>query len=356
MKTAFLLSVFVMFGFLSVSAAQQLVDHFDDPELDEHVWDFCQADPELIGFGIEPGSGRTYLSLRIDEEREDPDTCTKAGEEGFLDEWGVLGANYFFETPSAQREGSEPACVRAEIRDGEPIAQRNELRFAQRALYPPVETETWYFITFKLQGYDGDDIPECGSARWVVGQWKYERMAVGSGGSPFLAQRFDNGVLHLTMEDNGCRCMIAKAGGDPDLMQMHQELTEPEPSRLERALPLECRYSIPAGKNARCQPEHLILKAGEQEDLSTLPDPKREWVEMAYRIRAGGPDGASVDVNANGRFIVRAEGDIDPHLPDNRVKFKIGHYRDKIPVNAELLLDELCVSHTPTDCASPPAR
>ncbi len=65
---------------------------------------------------------------------------------------------------------------------------------------------------------------------------------------------------------------------------------------------------------------------------------------MTYRIRAGGPKGARIDVYSNGRFIVRAEGDIDPHLPGNGVKFKIGHYRDKIPVKAEMLLDDVCVS------------
>lgn len=42
---------------------------------------------------------------------------------------------------------------------------------------------------------------------------------------------------------------------------------------------------------------------------------------------------------------------MDPHLPGNRVKFKIGHYRDKIPVKVELLLDELCVSSTLAACA-----
>jgi hypothetical protein len=315
------------------------------------VWNFCQADPALIGFGTEITSGRTYMALRIDGERENSETCTRASERGFIDEWDALGPNFFPESPLADTAFPEPACAPVELRNGEPIAQRNEVRFAQRELYPPVENDTWYFITFKLRGYDGDQIPACGSARWVIGQWKYQHMAPGSDGSPFLAQRFGNGVLNVTVEDNGCRCMIAKAGGDPDLMRLRQKLALPGPSQLNKALPLECRYSLGGSINGRCEPAHLVLKAQDMGDLSTLPDPKRDWVDMAYHIRAGGPEGARIDVYANGRFIVRAEGDIDPHLPGNRVKFKIGHYRDKIPVKAELLLDELCVSQTLANCS-----
>ncbi len=350
MRLAWLLSVFMLFGCLGTNAAE-LVDHFNNSTADEKVWDFCQADPALIGYGVEPGSGRTYMALRIDGKRGNMETCTNAGEQSVISEWDTLGPKLLTELPGVSETLPEQACVPAELRNGEPIAQRNELRFVSPALYPPVENDTWYFITFRLKGYDGDRIPECGSARWVIGQWKYQHLAPSADGSPFLAQRFDNGVLHVTVDDGGCRCMIAKAGGDPDLMRLRQKLVPPGQSQLGDALPLECRSSSGVGANLRCKPAHLVLRARDMEDLSTLPDPKRDWVDMAYHIRAGGPEGARIDVYANGRFIVRAEGDIDPHLPGNRVKFKIGHYRDKIPVKAELLLDELCVSSTLATCA-----
>ncbi len=349
MRLVWLICVFMLFGCPGANAAE-LVDHFNNPTADEKVWDFCQADPKLIGYGVEPGSGRTYMVLRIDDKREDVEICTSASERNAIDEWDALGPKLLSDLPDVNEILPGRRCVSAELRNGKPIVQRNELRFASPALYPPVENDTWYFITFRLKGYDGDRIPECGSARWVVGQWKYEHIAPNADGSPFLAQRFDNGVLHVTMDDGGCRCMIAKAGGDPDLMRLRQKLVPLAQNQLTDALPLECRSSSGTGADVRCMPAHLMLKARDMEDLSTLPDPKGDWVEMAYHIRAGGPEGARIDVYANGRFIVRAEGDIDPHLPGNRVKFKIGHYRDKIPVKAELLLNDLCVSRRLATC------
>jgi hypothetical protein len=327
------------------STAGEAIDRFDRGILDETLWRTCQADPGLIGFGREVESGRAYLALRIDGERENVDTCASVAERGLNGEGENLSPSFFAER-AAMRGALFEICPAAERRNGEPIIQRNELRFAPAALHPAVEDDNWYSMTFRLQGYGGDGIPECGSARWVVGQWKYERMPPGRGGSPFLAQRFDNGVLHLTMEDDGCRCMIAKVGGDPDLAP--QAPKEP----LEAALPLKCRYSEGVAIGERCTPAHLKLEAVDLVALSTLPDPRKGWVRMTYRIRAGGPEGARIDVYADGRFIVRARGDIAPYWPGNRVKFKFGHYRDKIPVHAELQVDEVCVSKDWKTCDS----
>ena len=86
--------------------------------------------------------------------------------------------------------------------------QRNEIRFQPRKdLLHDLRDPHYYSITFRTEG----DIPSCGSARWVIAQWKEP-----DGESPFLAQRYDNGVLHVTVQNDDCRCVVAKAGGDPD--------------------------------------------------------------------------------------------------------------------------------------------
>lgn len=339
-----MVAVALLFHPAGVMAGEAL-DRFADGVLDETLWRTCQADSDLIGFGREAASGRTYLSVRIDEERENIDGCFNVAERGFNGEGENLSPGFFDRLPVGLSLLPD-ACPVAERRDGEAIIQRNELRFAPADLYPAVEDDNWYSMTFRLRGYGGHAIPECGSVRWVVAQWKYERVPLGRDGSPFLAQRFDNGVLHLTMEDDGCRCMVAKVGGDPDLSQS----SGAEP--LEAALPLKCRFSEGAAVGERCTPAHLRLEAVDLAALSTLPDPRKGWVRMTYRIRAGGLEGARIDVYANGRFVLRASGDIAPHWPGNRVKFKFGHYRDKIPVRAELQVDEICLSKNWKTCDS----
>jgi hypothetical protein len=72
---------------------------------------------------------------------------------------------------------------------------------------------------------------------------------------------------------------------------------------------------------------------------------------MTYRIQGHGAQGTRIDIYANGRFIVRAEGNIAEGLPmPNRVRFKFGHYRDKIPVSARLMVDDVCLSERAAAC------
>jgi len=324
------------------AAAAGVVDDFSHGKLDTNTWRTCQSDPSLIDFGVEPGTGRDYLIIKIDGKRGNVDTCTTIASRDLASEQASLGPR-FFANAISMASLFAGFCPVPEVKHGEALIQRNELRFAPRDLYPALADDIWYSLTFRMQGYGGDSIPSCGSARWVIGQWKYRHMLPGKG-SPFLAQRFDNGVLYLTVEDDGCRCMIAKAGGDPDFTGT------PDTRPLLPVPPLKCFYSAGSKSRESCRPAHLRLRAADLATLTTLPDPKQDWVRMTYRIRAGGPQGARIDVYANGRFIVRAEGDIDPHLPGNGVKFKIGHYRDKIPVKAEMLLDEVCVSGDAKAC------
>jgi len=324
------------------ATAGSAVDDFSGGRLDTTLWRTCQSDPSLIDFGIEPGSRRDYVIIKIDGKRGNVDSCAAVAARDLASEQASLGPR-FFASPVVMAGLFTQFCPPTEEANGEPLIQRNELRFAPRNLYPELGEDVWYSLTFRMHGYGGDRIPACGSARWVIGQWKYQHMRPGQG-SPFLAQRFDNGVLYLTVEDHGCRCMIAKAGGDPNYTGA------PDTRPLRPIPPLTCFNSAASTARESCQPAHLRLSAADLVTVTTLPDPKQDWVRMTYRIRAGGAHGARIDVYANGRFIVRAEGDIDPHLPANHVKFKIGHYRDKIAVKAEMLLDDMCVSSDAATC------
>ena len=47
------------------------------------------------------------------------------------------------------------------------------------------------------------------SVRWVIAQWKQEPVSPAyKDPSPVLAQRFDDGVLHVTVQDEDCRCRV----------------------------------------------------------------------------------------------------------------------------------------------------
>ncbi|MGO7653651.1 hypothetical protein ACC679_01630 [Rhizobium ruizarguesonis] len=81
--------------------------------------------------------------------------------------------------------------------------------------WPTFGEEVWYSISFKITG----DVPSVGSARSVIGQWR------GPGdSSPMIAQRFDNGVFHIAVQDNDGRRVIAKAEGAPDALLSAQNL------------------------------------------------------------------------------------------------------------------------------------
>ena len=72
---------------------------------------------------------------------------------------------------------------------------------------------------------------------------------------------------------------------------------------------------------------------------------------MMYHVKSGGEGDGRIDIYANNRFVVRVDGVIGyPGGAPGMVKFKLGHYRDKIPGEARMLVDELCVSVTASNC------
>ena len=150
--------------------------------------------------------------------------------------------------------------------------------------------EVWYGFSMLIAGPIATD-----GNRLVIGQW-HQSFA----GSPFVAQRFRDGVFHITVQDGDCRVWIAwQPDGDP-------------PGRRG------CRVEV--------------------ERFADLPRSDSGWIDMAYRIRAD-PDGDGlVEVWANGRRIARATGAIG-HDGMRRQFFKFGPYRDPVAYATTVYLD-----------------
>jgi len=355
------------------SRAAELTDEFDQNAVDTCIWNTRQADfPRLIRLGQgEFGDASTrYLVSVIDERRELGEdrsapcpnaalglmggTLLEASETdaplgpSLIDpapvHAGTLGLS---QAPAGNARAA--SCPMPEMRRGKAIVQRNELRLAPKALWHPLQDPHWYNLVFRAKG----DIPDCGSTRWVTAQWKYDDpdwpAAEGDTLSPFLAQRFDNGVLHVTIQSGHCRCMIAKAAGDPDAGGRELfSLQAPDAADLQSVEPLKCVWTD--GRTERsCQPGVRLYALSRA--IPTLPDPQRDWVDMSYRIKAGTRADGRVDVYANGKFIVRAEGLIGYSWgKPSATKFKFGHYRDKIPGTVRFFFDRFCLSPNAKTC------
>ncbi len=366
----FLICSFFVVG--SATAAE-LTDHFDGPKLDTVVWNPCQADVvNLIGFGETTvgGSKKRFLINKIDETREDAD-CVSTGASGALlsglSEKDVLGpslvfprtpayfsAGLFFPPPPANEPDNQ--CVEAETRNGKPIIQRNELRFRNKQIHShPLGDAHWYGLAFKMEG----TIPTCGSVRWILAQWKYNdpQWPREFSQSPFLAQRFDNGVFHITVQNGRCRCMVAKAHGDPNNMIIAASVANfaASPTDAAKLKPVSPAICVLSGGGPRdgtpCEPNRFRMFALDASRVPVLPDPRRDWVKMMYHVKGGGEGDGRIDIYANNQFVVRVDGVIGyPGGTPGRVKFKFGHYRDKIAGEARMLVDEFCVSATASKC------
>ena len=70
-----------------------------------------------------------------------------------------------------------------------------------------------------------------------------------------------------------------------------------------------------------------------------------------YRVKSGTRGEGEIDIYADGQFIVRVSGLIGyPWGDPGDVKFKFGHYRNKIPGRTRLLVDRICLSEDAVAC------
>lgn len=310
------------------------------------------------------------------------------------------------------------AAIDIVTRDGdnglecEDDCQRAELR-THKTTWPAFGDEFWYAFSFKISG----DVPATGSARSVIGQWK------GPGdSSPMIAQRFDNGVFHITVQDNNVRRVVAKAEGDPDALVEAQALlgkldrTEQTVNAIKSLQSLDQLTRNHPDLSVQFFKQSLIdgldseERSAETQQLSTalglddpalvgqfnvlsfvaepdkyigaanieiipeanrpLPDPRKGWVDMIYRVKPGRTDNeygpkrpGEIDIWADGQKIVSVRGNIgatlkksDP-VPLVGPYFKFGTYRLRIPGEFHFQFDEfaqassraglgqICISH-----------
>jgi hypothetical protein len=316
------------------SAGEKWLDDFSTSELDRSLWCPCQINMNRapIEFLSDPDdAGNQFVRITADINSLGGNVCRRAAPE---DECGTkpdapkLPAPGFIDGPrmvpvAAIDTNGDPYCdsaiIQKAIAAGEEgrCIQRQELRFQSRYTHPADEPFT-YRLRFRMPAVIEDTT---NSVRWVTAQWKQEPISPAySDPSPVLAQRFDDGVLHVTVQDEDCRCRVASAPLPDGSIW---------PSRPGVAR--DCISTRPSDPdNTACTPD-LTLEYGAD---PVLPSARGTWVDMQYKVQMSRSKVAAIEIYANGRFIVRVSGKIgyDP-APGNisQTKFKIGHYRDYLP-------------------------
>ena len=280
---------------------KNVADSFETGVLDSSIWKKRQIKPHQIAFSNAAAHGKKSIVITT--------VATDGG------------------------EGCDTPCQRAELR-------------LHGNLRPDYGEEVWYSFWFKVSG----DIQPIGSNRTVIGQWKAPR-----DNSPFLAQRFDNGVFHITVQDGPNRVTVASAKGNPDRLFEFQDLIADITSNPSLGASVVAREkafadlneiqlfrtgttfsaeSLSALDTFRDGTETLTgLKANRIKELfeefnfiqdldaygnrssihvnqpgnKNLPDPKLDWVNMVYRIKGGREDNiygpkqqGEIDIWANG--------------------------------------------------------
>ncbi|MGW9947271.1 hypothetical protein J2W92_002608 [Rhizobium leguminosarum] len=231
---------------------------------------------------------------------------------------------------SPQPPKADPYCIPDIVKKAKGIEeglciQRQELRvdesFAQDSTKPQL-----YSLRFRMPSKVENTKD---SIRWVVAQWKAEPAvtAKGEDASPFLAQRYDDGILNVTVQDRSCRCLIASASRS----NLNYPWNDGKAQYCQRT-------DSGPGKAELCAP-NLMLEYGKN---PVLTSPAGKWTEMSYRVQAGPASNSVIEVYQDGRFIVRATGHVGYDAPGQskqKTKFKIGHYRDYIPSTDVMDLD-----------------
>ena len=240
---------------------------------------------------------------------------------GPLDEnlWSLyrMGERHHWIDTRVVRDGEGALAIRIRGSDLDPLCQCQitEIREApdQRLHFGQ---EAWYAFSFRIDGRG----PVTGDQRWQIGGWKQE-----SDGSPFLAQRFDNGIFHITLESGDSRVLVATSEGEAKsfLAQLRNDILS--------------RFAFVSDAEKYDGGDDITMEYGLD---PILPDPRRGWVDMVYRIRGGLAHDGIVEVYANGRFIARATGTIGVFgAQDPSQYFRFGHNRAPMPGTSTIHID-----------------
>jgi hypothetical protein len=262
-------------------AGPDFADDFSGPEIDTKLWSVMRLPPERAW--IYDDNGKRSLAIR------------------------VKGTDF----------DRECGCQRVEVREAEPY----RLTFG---------AERWYAFSFRMEGQP----PASGSQRWVIAAWKQD-----AEGSPFLAQRFDQGVFHITLESLDTRVLLATARiparSFPQLLK----------DGLGSTIAFISDQDLYRGQS------NVRLEYGEN---PILPDPRQGWVHMLYRVKGGLNGDGVVEVYANGRFIVRATGTIGVSSQGPVKQYlKLGHNRSPMPGTSTIYFDNVRRGVTRADVEQP---
>ncbi|AVA24449.1 alginate lyase family protein (plasmid) [Rhizobium sp. NXC24] len=338
----------------SASAAELLYNDFRSPTLDQSQWCSCQIDNKNtpVTFSADPAERRDYIAgITVNESSLGGKKCEpacKAPQEVLTAQHFLvtevsrpefLGTNFFAKVkptwaPTANQP--DPYCddnawsrAKAAHQEDECI-QREELRL-QKTFFRRSDVPLVYSFRFRMPK---EVLNDKDSIRWITAQWKqepinskYAQEFAGWSPSPFLAQRYDDGILHVTVQDDMCRCLIASAPAKGSKLAW------------KNGTPHYCQSIRPEDSDGKACTPNLKVEYGRNPILST---PAGKWVEMRYRVQAGRDGSAFIEIHQDGRFIARVTGKIgyepDPSSPP-MTKFKIGQYRDYIPSSDTLELD-----------------
>ena len=356
-------------------AAQTLLnDEFDSHELNWRYWCPCQIDTKQAPFEFLPDpsqAGDGIVRITVNEASlggnvcryKSPSECSPPAAARFVDDNKTRETSTKLKLnqplglsrpslpkpldvglawPLEKKRLKNPYCtadvMRRALAAGEEnlCIQRQELRF-QKPYQHEVDKPHRYSFRFRMPAIIQD---RTNSLRWVTAQWKqeplsdsYERQFTKwEGPSPFLAQRFDDGVLHVTVQDEHCRCKVASAPNPDGSIDVWRD-----------GLAQYCVWTRPTDEGKPCQAD-LRVKYGAN---PILPSALGQWVDMSYRVEAGRSGKATIEVYADGQFIVRVTGKIGYENNTGKpsmTKFKIGHYRDYMPFVHAMEIDWLRVA------------
>lgn len=229
----------------------------------------------------------------------------------------------------ADGSGEENTCI-----------QRQELRVRFGKQRPHASDQPmWYSMRFRMPASIEDT---CNSVRWVTAQWKHKNSALADRSvpqSPMLAQRFDDGVLHVTVQDGPCRCIVASAFDPRARTQRKWDDAGVDDKELKFC-------TNPAGD--RCNGRFKL----DYTDSPVLESPLGEWTTMSYFLKAGWQGDGEIRVFQDEREIVKITGNIGYEIGDdskNQIKFKFGHYRDYMPFHHEMDVDYVRIDFDPPE-------
>ena len=245
----------------------------------------------------------------------------------------------------------ESVEIRALRRDEEEeCIQRQELRL--KGDDPRADMPHEYLLRFRMP--PSDQIADrVNSIRWVIAQWKEKPLhsdykKENWGPSPYLALRFDDGVMHITVQDEECRCVVAAA---PHPLK---ELTGwIKDGKGGSTFPADKDKPICESSRAGDEPEtpcdkdypHFKMSYGSNPTLNTALG---TWTTMTFLVEAG-PD-AKIVVKQDGEDKVTVTGKIGyrhSEVEETPSNFKIGHYRDYMPFSSVIDIDLFTVAPAP---------